>query len=192
MIYGYVRILKYHEDVYNLDTQKEWILKEYPDALIIEENRDAKNNEKQKTLLENMVPGDMIVCTKLSRFCSNLQEGLQLMEQLIEKGFSIHFLDMEIIDNTETGRFIIQQLYAHEECKRSLIKEQCEIGKEKARKNPAFKEGRPPKYTKEQLDEAVALRANHTFKQIVEMTGISENTIRRYKKKLDAGYEKMN
>ena len=185
MIYGYVKLLKYNEDEYNLATQKEWILKEYPDAVIIEEEQGSNDNKKQKMLIDNMLPGDMIVCTKLSRFCLDLQKGLETMKQLVEKGCAIHFLDMEIIDSTETGQFIMKQLFALEEFKKNIIQEQCVMGKERARQNLRYREGRPPKYTKEQLDEAVALRASHTYKQVVEMTGISISAIQRHKKKLE-------
>jgi len=55
-------------------------------------------------------------------------------------------------------------------------------GKEIARRRADFREGRPKKYTKKQLDHAMELLKNHTYKEVSDLTGISKSTLKRYKR----------
>ncbi|MDZ3953537.1 resolvase [Bacillus thuringiensis] len=47
---------------------------------------------------------------------------------------------------------------------------------------PDFREERPKKYTKKQIDHALNLLKDNFYKQVSEMTGISESTLLRAKK----------
>lgn len=67
---------------------------------------------------------------------------------------------------------------------RDLIVERTQEGKKIAKQREGFREGRLRKYTKEQLDLAIKLLDNHSYSQVVKMTGISKSTIARYKRNL--------
>ena len=56
-------------------------------------------------------------------------------------------------------------------------------GKAIAKQREDFREGRPPKYTKKQIEHALALLETHSYKQVEEMTGISKSTLIRAKRK---------
>ena len=56
-------------------------------------------------------------------------------------------------------------------------------GKAVARQNPSFKDGRPKKFTPEQIDLALSLlEQGKTYRQIAVMTGISKSTLIRAKR----------
>ncbi len=55
-------------------------------------------------------------------------------------------------------------------------------GKAIAKQNPDFKEGRPKKYSKKQVEHAIGLLDNHSYKQVEDLTGISKSTLIRAKK----------
>ena len=56
-------------------------------------------------------------------------------------------------------------------------------GKAVARQNPSFKDGRPKKFTPEQIDLALSLlEQGKTYLQIAVMTGISKSTLIRAKR----------
>ncbi|SOC44963.1 hypothetical protein SAMN05877842_1265 [Ureibacillus acetophenoni] len=74
-------------------------------------------------------------------------------------------------------------LLAVAEMERNLILERTQEGKMIAKQNPDFKEGRPPKYTKKQLEHALQLLDTNSYKQVEEITGISKSTMFRAKKK---------
>ena len=60
-----------------------------------------------------------------------------------------------------------------------MIVQRTQEGKAIARLNPNYREGRPKKYTKKQLDHALSLLENHSYNQVSEMTGISKSTLLR-------------
>ena len=90
---------------------------------------------------------------------------------------------MGIIENTPTGRLIFTIMSAFADFERDLIIERTQEGKAIARQKEGFREGRPNKYSKEQLNHAVELLESHSYSQVVKMTGISKSTISRYKRK---------
>ena len=54
--------------------------------------------------------------------------------------------------------------------------------KERKENDPTFKEGRPKKFSKQQMKLALALLENYSYKQVEEMTGISISTLARAKR----------
>ena len=88
------------------------------------------------------------------------------------------------MDNTPTGKLIGQIMFAFAEFERDLIVERTQEGRAIARRNPNFHEGRPKKYTEEQLNHALGLLENHSYSQVTELTGISKATLARAKAKM--------
>lgn len=84
------------------------------------------------------------------------------------------------------GRFFLQTLLAVAEMERNLIVERTQEGKMIAKQNVGYKEGRPKKYTKQQLNHAMNLLATNSFRQVEELTGISMSTLKRESKKRKA------
>ena len=64
------------------------------------------------------------------------------------------------------------------------IIERCQTGKAIARQNPDFTEGRPKKYSRQQVQHALDLLESHSYKQVEQMTGISKSTLIRAQKAL--------
>lgn len=66
---------------------------------------------------------------------------------------------------------------------RGMIVERTQTGKAIARQNPDFREGRPQKYSQEQLQMALELlEAGKSYKQVQTLTGISKSTLTRAKR----------
>ncbi|MEK4181664.1 recombinase family protein, partial [Aeribacillus sp. FSL K6-1121] len=97
----------------------------------------------------------------------------------------VHVLNMGLVENTPTGRLIFNVMSAFAEFERDLIVERTQEGKEIAKQKPDFREGRPNKYSKKQIEHALKLLENHSYKQVEEMTGISKSTLIRAKKKAE-------
>ena len=106
---------------------------------------------------------------------------LELIQELFHQDVSIHVLNLGLIDNTATGQLIFTIFSAFAEFERSLIIERTQEGKQFAKMNdPNFREGRPKKYTSEQLKLAYDLKQNGlTYKMIEKKTGISISTQQR-------------
>lgn len=71
------------------------------------------------------------------------------------------------------------------EFEQDMIVERTQEGKMIARQDPNFKEGRPKKFSKKQIEHAIALKENHTYRQVKEMTGVSKPTLYRAIRKLE-------
>lgn len=193
MRYGYCRISTASQGKNNsFQKQSEEILKVYPDAeIIFEIFSGAKKREKFEHMIEKLQPGDLVCSTRLDRFCRSAKEGLQYVDAILEKGASIHILNMGLMEDTPMGRLIVTQLLAFAEFDRAMIVEKCLEGKEIAKQNPNFRDGRPPKFSREQMEHAMELLETNSLRQVEEMMGISVSTLKRYKRKIKAEKESL-
>ena len=95
------------------------------------------------------------------------------------KGVAIHILNMGLLDDTPMGRLIATMLLAFAEFERAQIIERTQSGKLAAREKPGFRDGRPPKFSKEQIHHALSLLDEYSYNQVEKMTGISRSTLQR-------------
>ena len=129
-------------------------------------------------LLERLKAGDTLTVTKLDRIARSVQQGIELIDHLAERGVAVHVLNMGRIDNTPTGRLIRNIMLSFAEFERDLIVQRTREGKE-ASGNFG---GRKKKYTPEQLALAMELLQSHSYSEVVKMTGISKSTLIREKR----------
>lgn len=181
MIYGYIRVSTAKQlDGNSYEEQTLSITQRYPDAKIIyEQESGAENRPIFLDLLEKVVSGDMIVVTKLDRFCRSTKEGLGYIDLLRDKGVSIHIMNMGIIENTPIGRMIVTNLLAFAEFERAMIKERTTAGKAIARTKEGWKDGRPRiKIEDDVLDILYRKQqaGDITVKECCEELGISRAT----------------
>lgn len=146
-VYGYVRVSTAGQmDGNSPEEQRNKILEAYPDAEIVEEAYSgAKERPKFLALLEKLETGDILVTTKLDRFCRTTKEGLGYIDDLRDKGVKIHILNMGLVENTDMGRMMVTMLLAFAEFERAQIVERTQSGKAIARQQEGFREGRPAK-----------------------------------------------
>jgi DNA invertase Pin-like site-specific DNA recombinase len=135
-------------------------------------------------LLQEIETGDTLVVTKLDRFARSTQDALNTIKLLFEKGVRINVLNLGIIENTSTGRLIFTIFSAFADFERDLIVERTQEGKELAKQKPDFREGRPKKFNQQQINLAMNLLKNHSYKEVEKMTGISKSTLTRNKRKM--------
>jgi DNA invertase Pin-like site-specific DNA recombinase len=188
LIYGYCRVsTKGQLDGNSIEEQTNTIKSRYADVEIITESYSgAKERPIFNNLLDRLCKNDILVVTKLDRFCRTTKEGLTYIDNLMSKGVRIHILNMGLIEDTPMGRLIVTNLLAFAEFERSMIIERTQGGKAIAKQSPNFREGRPPKFGKEQIHLAMELLKRHTYKQVESMTGISKSTLIRAKRNIDA------
>ena len=146
MIYGYTRVstAAQKKDGNSLEGQRNEILSKYPGAEITEETYSgAKERPKFNALLDALQSDDMLVVTKMDRFCRTTREGLDYITALQSRGVKIHILNMGLIEDSPIGRMFVTCLLAFAEFERETIRERTQAGREIARQRPDFKEGRP-------------------------------------------------
>lgn len=191
-IIGYVRVsTKGQLDGNSIEEQSSKILERYSSAEIIEESYSAaKDRNIFNGVMRTLEDGDTLVVSKLDRFCRTTKEGLQYIDELMNRGVKIHILNMGLIEDTPMGRLIITNLLAFAEFERAMIIERTQAGKAIAKTKEGFKEGRPKAYTKEQLDNALRMLSvnggAYSYKEVERLLSISKSTLIRENNKRKA------
>ena len=188
MIYGYCRVSTKGQakDGNSLDAQEQEILSRYSDAHIYKEAYTGTTTDRPvfNEVIQQMQKNDMLVVSKLDRLARNTEEGIKIVKNLFLKKCSVHVLNVGLLEDTAMGQFFITTLLAVAELERNQIIERCQTGKAIARQNSDFTEGRPKKYSRQQVQHALDLLKSHSYKQVKQMTGISKSTLIRAKKTL--------
>lgn len=195
MIYGYARVSTRGQmtDGNSLESQEKMLR----DAGAVEIYREAYTGTKTERpeltkLLGVLIDGDTLIITKLDRIARSLSQGVELINGLLEKGVRIHILNVGIMDNTPSSKLIRNIFFSFAEFERDMIVERTQEGKEIAKQKEGFTEGRPKKYSSKQVDHALELLNDHSYKQVEELTGISKSTLIRAKRNRVAGLKEKS
>lgn len=129
----------------SLDDQRGKLHEAGCDEIVDEAYTGTKMDRPKFTkLLSELETGDTLVVCKLDRFARTASEGSALVKDLLARGINVHILNMGLIENTPTGRLILNVLLSFAEFERDMIVERTSEGKAIAKAtNPDFKEGRP-------------------------------------------------
>ncbi|MEK4200925.1 recombinase family protein [Cytobacillus sp. FSL K6-0265] len=177
MKYGYARVSTVHQE---LESQLQSLKSEGCEVIYSEKFTGTKTNRPEfRKLLSIVDEGDTLVVTKLDRLARNTREGIEIIEDLFAKGVKVHVLNVGLLENTTMGRFFLQTLLAVAEMERNIIIERTQEGKAIAKQRDDFREGRPRKHSKTQVDHALDLLANHSYTEVERLTGISKATLVR-------------
>lgn len=188
MIYGYTRVSTRKQlEGNSLTIQKNEILEKYSSAIIIEEQYTGTklNRPLFNELITKLVSGDILVVSKLDRFARNTVEGIKVVEQLFKRKIAIHILNIGLLEDTPMGRFFLTTMLAVAELERNMIVERTQAGKEIARLRKDYKEGRPKKYTNDDLKYAISLLEFRSYREVIKLTGISKSTLVRARKNIN-------
>ena len=186
MIFGYARVSTSGQarDGNSLEVQIN-ALQEAGAVKIFSDIFSGSKNDRPELdkLLKIIQSGDTLIITKLDRIARSLIQGIQLIESLGDRGVIIDVLNMGIIDSSPTGKLIRNIMLSFSEFERDMIIQRTKEGKAIARQNPNFRDGRPKKFSKAQINHALELLQKHSYKQVSAMTGISRATLGRAKAK---------
>jgi len=180
MKYGYARVSTVSQD---LAAQLQALEKEGCEKTYSEKFTGTKSDRPQfQELLSLLQVGDTLVVTKLDRFARSTMDALKTIKDLFEKGVKVHILNMGLVENTSTGKLIFSVMSAFAEFERDMIVERTQEGKAIAKLREDFREGRPNKFSKKQIEHALQLLDSNSYKQVENMTGISKSTLIRAKR----------
>ena len=186
MIYGYARVSTNGQarDGNSLEAQV-FALKDAGAVEIFSDVFTGTKNDRPELdkLLKVLQAGDTLIITKLDRIARSLIQGIQLIECLNDKGVIIDVINMGVIDDSPTGKLIRNIMLSFSEFERDMIIQRTQEGKAIARQNKNYREGRPKKFTRTQINHALELLNTHSYKQVATITGISRATLGRAKAK---------
>ena len=177
MIYGYARVS-------SLEAQEKALRESGANEIYVDAFTGTKTDRPEfDKLMDKIQKGDTLIVTKLDRFARSMTQGSELVSDLVEKGIKVYILNIGVMDNTPSSKLIRNVFFAFAEFERDMIVERTMEGKAIAKQNPDFREGRPKKYSRKQIEHALELLESNSYKQVEDMTGISKSTLIRAKKK---------
>lgn len=192
MIYGYARVSSVGQAIEgNSLEMQERILREHGAAEICREvfTGTKKHRPQLDLLLSKLKDGDTVIVTKLDRIARSVLHGSELVKGLIERGVTVNVLNMGIMDNTPSGKLMRTVLFAFAEFERDMIVERTSEGKEIARLNPEYKEGRKAVQYDKDLFRNLAMAVNTGVESITSAArklGVSRAKWYRIVKEVEA------
>ena len=181
MVYGYIRVLSNHGN--SIETQE---LKHagcehiYTDGLTGSKQKYPEF-EKLRAMIRK---GDTLVVSKLDRLGRTVSQAAELITEFLDEGITINILDTGVLNSSTVNTLLKNVLHSFSKFERDIFVQRTQEGKAVAKaNNPDFREGRPPKYTKAQFNRAMKLLEDHSYSEVVKMTGISRSTLMREKQK---------
>ncbi|MDO5157166.1 MAG: recombinase family protein [Eubacteriales bacterium] len=133
---------------------------------------------------EKIRKGDTLIVTKLDRLGRSVSQASEVIAELLEDNVTINVLNLGILSNDSVSELMRNILLSFAQYERDMIVQRTQEGKAVARTiNPEYREGRPPKFDKDQLDHAMRLLEDNSYAQVMKLTGISKSTLIREKRK---------
>ena len=186
---GYARVstLGQAKDGNSLEAQERLLKENGATKIFTDTFTGAKTDRPALSQLINILKdGDTVVITKIDRLGRSLSKTSELITELIDKGITVNILNLGILSNSSMNTLLRNVLLAFAQFERDMIVERTSEGKQIAKTRVDFREGRPKKFTKQQIELGVELlNKQHSYKEVEKMTGISKSTLIRAKKQND-------
>ena len=182
MIYGYARSSSVSRGLCaGIKEQERLLTKAGADMVISEECDLTNSHEVEKLLYTTLKEHDVITITSIDRIAKSWKEAMVRIEEILDKGAELEVLNLGRIKyGSEVYRFLIALVEADS----VMISERTGTGREIAKNRPGYHDGRPKKYTAEQLDYGLSLlEKGLTYDDVTYKTDISKSTLVRYRKK---------
>lgn len=147
MIYGYARVstLGQQRDGNSLEEQDAKLREHGAAEVYADAFTGSKLDRPQfQELLKRLQPGDTLMATKLDRISRSAAQGITLVDDLLNRGITVHILNMGVMDNSPTGALIRNIMFSFAEFERAMIRERTMEGKAVARQRDGYREGRKP------------------------------------------------
>ena len=185
-VYGYARVSTYGQAAHgnSLDEQKRQLRTAGAEEIFVDvfTGKTTERPELQK-LVDRLNSGDTLIVTKLDRLGRSVAQASALITKLIDAGITINVLNVGILSNNSVSVLLRNILLSFAQFERDMIVERTQEGRAIARQKDGYREGRPKKYSRTQLDHAMELLDDHSYKQVTQMTGISKATLAREKRR---------
>lgn len=183
-IYGYARVsTRTQEDGFGLEVQRAKLREAGAERIFEDVFTGTTMDRPAWDGLDSLLAdGDTLVVAKLDRIARTSSGGFDAVKALLARGVAVHILNMGLVDDTPTGKLILNIMFAFAEFERDMIVERLADGKAAARRRDGYREGRP----RAEVDDAALaeqvrmVEAGETSRRAAARElGISEATFRR-------------
>jgi len=178
-IYGYARVSTQQQDLARqLDMLKKYDCTE----ILTEKISGVKADRPELSRLKDKVrAGDSIVVESFSRLGRSTKDLIELVEYFEGRGVKIISVKENFDTSTPQGMLMLTVFQAFSQFERDLIVQRTKEGLESARARG--RKGGRPRVKDSKISKALKLydSKEYSISEIVEMTGVSQATLYRYK-----------
>jgi len=179
MLVGYARVSTEDQHLHlQIDA-----LKQHGCEKIFTDQRSGKDTDRPglQQALEFLREGDTLVVWKLDRLGRSLQDLIQIVNRLRERGIGFKSLQENMDTTSPGGKLIFHIFGALAEFEREIIRERTMAGLKAARARGRLG-GRPRKLDKNKVKMVRDLYESkeYTIREICEMMGVSKQTLYNY------------
>ena len=193
MIFGYARVSTKTQarDGNSLDAQQAALTAAGAEKIYTDTFTGTKIERPEfDRLRAQLRKGDVLIVTKLDRLARSVSQASGLITEMIDEGITINVLNLGILSNDSVNTLLRNVLLSFAQFERDMIVQRTQEGKAGARApGPTLREGPPPNVDTPQRDQAVERLENHSYTQVVKLTGISKSTLIRERKRRTALYQ---
>lgn len=147
MRYGYARVSTKGQakDGNGLESQEK-LLKDNGAEEIYHDSFTGMETDREELnkLVEKLQEGDTLIVCKLDRLGRSLSKTSQLINELLDRGITINILNLGVLSNDSVNVLLRNVLLAFAQFERDMIVERTQEGKEIARQQEGYREGRKP------------------------------------------------
>jgi len=187
MIFGYARVSTKTQarDGNSLDGQVQELKAAGAEKIYTDTFTGTKMDRPEfDKLRQKLRKGDTLIVTKLDRLARSVSQASGLITELIDEGITINVLNLGVLSNDSVNTLLRNVLLSFAQFERDMIVQRTQEGKDVAKAtDPNFREGRPRKWDDEQMDHAMDLLKDHSYSQVVKLTGISKSSLIREMKR---------
>lgn len=184
MRYGYARVSTKGQarDGNSLEAQEKVLRDNGAEVIYHDAFTGTKVDRPELSKLVGLLQeGDILIVTKLDRLGRSLSKTTELITELIERGVTINILNLGILSNNSVNTLMRNVLLAFAQFERDMILERTSEGKEIARQQEDYREGRPSKRTEEFETYREKVESGEmTVKAACGALGISTSSWKRY------------
>lgn len=142
-----------------------------------------EENEKLKSIIKHLTKENKELNLKIKYLENEICNFVSSVKKEVDKNTELEIKNKKLEDELINYKNTDDYNNLKEAIARNVIAERCREGKIKARENnPNFKEGRPKKYSDDELDDAMKYLERFSYNKVASMTGISKSTLIRYKR----------
>lgn len=186
MLYGYIRMSGKNND---LKERIEKLQNEGCDEILYDLSNIYENKrENLKILLDKLNKEDSIIVESLINLSRETIDCGKIIEKILEKDAILKVLDLGDISNKAEDEIITRAIKTFIKFKKDTLVETARLGKEVAQNKKDFKDGRPKKYSKKQIENALSLLTINggrlSYNEVSQLTKISKSTLIREGKKI--------
>lgn len=189
MVYGYARVSTdgQKRKGTSLEEQTKELQEAGAEKIVVDHYTGTKVNDRPEfgKLLKELKEGDTLLVCKLDRFARSAVEGNQVLRELLNRGVSVHILNMGLVDNTPIGKLIATIFLGFAEFERDMIVERTSSGREARRREAeargeTFIDFRPRVMDDKQIAHAMELLdTGKTYKEVCDLLKVSKSTLIR-------------